>query len=132
LPLFTRGYVTVTTLVTPDDPKALRNWFEALEDGLARYGSDEPRAVREGGEPLVGFDLTAQRGHFMGSGHNGVLLSTFEGKAWLKAAGTWDPIPWPLDKASTSAGNEAQHAFWGQRDDEALSMFHQLAKQLAA
>ena len=131
VPIFTRGYVTITSLVTPDDPQALRAWFEALEDGLARYGKDEPRAVPEGGEPLVGFDLTTHRGHFMGSGHNRVLLYTHEGKAWLKAAGTWDPMPWHLDKAYKAAGNEAQHAFWGQRDDEALSMFHQVAEQLS-
>jgi hypothetical protein len=131
LPLFTRGYVTVTSLVTPDEPKALRGWFEALEDGLSRYGSDEPRAVPEGGEPLVGFDLTTHSGHFMGSGHNRVLLYTYEGKAWLKAAGTWDPMPWHVDKAYKAAGNEAQHAFWGQRGDAALSMFHQLARQIS-
>ena len=46
-PVFTRGYVTITSLVTPDDPQALRDWFEALEDGLARYGNDEPRALPE-------------------------------------------------------------------------------------
>ncbi len=55
----------------------------------------------------------------------------YEGKTWLKAAGTWDPMPWHLDKAYSAAGHEAQHAFWGQRDDEALSMLHQLAKQIA-
>jgi hypothetical protein len=36
-PPFTRGYVTVTDLVTPDDPKRLRAWFRAVDDGLARY-----------------------------------------------------------------------------------------------
>jgi hypothetical protein len=130
-PVFTRGYVTITSLVTPDDPKALHNWFEALEDGLTRYGKDEPRAVPEGGEPLVGFDLTTHSGHFMGSGHNRVLLYTYECRAWLKAAGTWDPMPWHLDKAYRAAGNEAQHAFWGRRGDDAESMFRQLAEQIA-
>jgi hypothetical protein len=41
-----------------------------VEEGLARYGDDEPRAVPEGGEPLVGFDLTTHQGLFMGNGHN--------------------------------------------------------------
>jgi hypothetical protein len=132
LPVFTRGYVTITSLVTPDDPQALHSWFEALEDGLARYGQDEPRALPEGAEPLVGFDLTTHRGHFMGSGHNRLMLYTYEGRAWVKAAGTWDPMPWHLDKAYRAAGEEAQHAFWGQRDDDALSMLHQLARQIAA
>ena len=49
----------------------------------------------------------------------------------MRAAGTWDPMPWHLDKAYKAAGNEAQHAFWGQRDDEAMSLLHQLAKQIS-
>ena len=53
----------------------------------------------EGAEPLVGFDLTTHRGHFMGSGHNRLVLYTHEGRTWVKAAGTWDPMPWHLDKA---------------------------------
>ena len=64
----------------------------------------------------------------MGSGHNRLLLYTHEGKAWVRAAGTWDPMPWHLDKAYKIAGSEAQHAFWGQGDDEALSLLHQLAR----
>ncbi len=130
-PFFTRGYVTITSLVTPDDPRALRDWFEGLEVGLARYGDDEPRAVPEGGEALVGFDLTTHKGHFMGSGHNRLLLFEHEGRAWVRAAGTWDPMPWHIERAYELAGKEAQHAFWGNRDDEALSMFHQLAKQIS-
>jgi len=128
LPVFTRGYVTITSLVTPDDPAALRGWFEALEDGLARYGKDEPRALPEGAEPVVGFDLTTHRGHFMGSGHNRLMLYTHAGRTWVKAAGTWDPMPWHLDKAYKKAGSEAQHAFWGQED---LSMLRQLAKAIS-
>jgi hypothetical protein len=130
-PMFTRGYVTITKLVTPDDPEALAAWFEALEDGMARYGKDEPRVVPEGGTPLVGFDLTTHRGHFMGNGHNRLVLYTHEGKAWVKAAGTWDPMPWHIDRAYRIAGSEAQHAFWGQGGDERLSMLHQLAKRIA-
>ena len=29
LPMFTRGYVTITKLVTPDDPAGLADWFES-------------------------------------------------------------------------------------------------------
>jgi hypothetical protein len=130
-PLFTRGYVTITSLVTPDDPQALADWFEALEDGLARYGDGEPRAVPRGGQPLVGFDLTTHAGHFMGSGHNRLLLYTHEGKAWVRAAGTWDPMPWHVDAAYKMAGSEAQHAFWGQGSDVPLSLLHQLAQRIA-
>jgi hypothetical protein len=131
-PIFTRGYVTITRLVTPDDPTALRGYVDELEDGLARYGEDEPRAVPEGGQPVVGFDLTTHQGHFMGAGHNRLVLYTHEGRAWVRAAGTWDPMPWHVDQAYRLAGREAQHAFWGQGDVARLSMLHQLAQRVAA
>jgi hypothetical protein len=130
-PAFTRGYVTITALVTPDDKAALARWFASLEDGLARYGDDEPRAVPEGGTPLVGFDLTTHEGHFMGSGHNRLLLFEHEGRAWVRAAGTWDPMPWHVKRAYKLAGQEAQHAFWGQGDVAELSMLHQLRRSLS-
>jgi hypothetical protein len=129
-PIFTRGYVTITKLVTPDDPAALDAWFDALEDGLARYGEDEPRAVPEGGERIVGFDLTTNEGHFMGSGHNRLVLYGHDGRTWVRAAGTWDPMPWHLDRAYRIAGRDAQHAFWGEGNVERLSMLHQLAKRV--
>ncbi len=131
-PMFTRGYVTITTLVTPDDPEALHAWVDALEDGLARYGDGEPRALPEGGEPVVGFDLTTHQGHFMGAGHNRLLLYTLDGQAYVRAAGTWDPMPWHVDRAYRLAGQTAQHAFWGQGDVARLSMLHQLAQRVAA
>ena len=128
VPVFTRGYVTITTLVTPADRQALAAWFEALEAGMAAYGNVK-RVVPEGGEPLVGFDLTTHRGHFMGSGHNRLVLYTHAGKAYLRAVGTWDPMPWHVDRAYKAAGSEAQHAFWGRGEDPALSMLHQIALQ---
>jgi len=128
-PVFTRGYVTITDLVTPDDPEALAAWFAKLEEGMAAHG--EPRIVPEGGTPLVGFDLTTHRGHFMGNGHNRLVLYTHEGKAWVRAAGTWDPMPWHIDRAYRIAGSEAQHAFWGQGGVARLSLLHQLARRIA-
>ena len=130
--MFTRGYVTITALVTPDDPAALAAWFAALEEGMARYGENEPRVVPEGATPLVGFDLTTHRGHFMDAGHNRLVLYTHEGKAWVRAAGTWDPMPWHIGAAYRTAGSDAQHAFWGQGDLERLSLLHQLAQRIAA
>jgi hypothetical protein len=130
-PMFTRGYVTITTLVTPDDPDALAAWVAALEEGLATYGDHEPRAVPEGGVPVVGFDLTTHQGHFMGAGHNRLLLYTHGGEAYVRAAGTWDRMPWHLDRAYRIAGQEAQHAFWGQGEVVRLSMLHQLAEAIA-
>jgi hypothetical protein len=130
-PIFTRGYVTITRLVTPDDPAALAAYFEELEDGLARYGDNEPRAVPEGGTPIVGFDLTTHAGHFMGAGHNRLVLFEHDGRTWVRAAGTWDPMPWHLDHAYQIAGRDAQHAFWGQGEIAELSMLHQLALRIA-
>ena len=131
LPVFTRGYVTITALVTHEDPGALASWSDALEEGLARYGDDQPRAVPEDGAPLAGFDLTTHQGHFMGSGRNRLLLFTHDGRAWVRAAGTWDPMPWHVDKAYRLAGSRAQHAFWGEGGEPRLSMLHQLAERVA-
>lgn len=131
-PIFTRGYVTITRLVTPDDPVALEAYFAELEDGLARYGQDEPRAVPEGGTPLVGFDLTTHEGHFMGSGHNRLVLFGDDGRTWVRAAGTWDPMPWHVRAAYKVAGRESQRAFWGQGGVARLSMLHQLALRVTA
>ena len=131
-PIFTRGYVTITRLVTPENPEALATYFAELEDGLARYGTDEPRAVPEGGTPLVGFDLTTHAGHFMGAGHNRLVLYQDDSRTWVRAAGTWDPMPWQVSAAYRIAGREAQQAFWGQGNVARLSMLHQLALRVAA
>lgn len=129
-PMFTRGYVTVTQLVTPDDPLALRAYFDAVEQGMRDYGHDEPSILPYAAKPLVGFDLTTHAGHFMGSGHNRLLLYTHDGRAWVRAAGTWDPMPWHIDQAYRIAGREAQHAFWGEGEVVAQSLLHQLALQV--
>ncbi|MBA2514423.1 MAG: hypothetical protein H0V26_08865 [Solirubrobacterales bacterium] len=129
-PIFTRGYVTITRLVTPDDPDGLRAYVDELEDGLARFGDEEPRAVPEGGEPIVAFDLTTHEHHFMGSGNNRLVLFSHEGGTWVRAAGTWDPLPWHLEEAYRRAGRDAQHAFWGRGDLERQSMLHQLASRI--
>jgi hypothetical protein len=122
-PVFTRGYVTITALVTPDDPVALREWFDAVVASL-------PEALPYGAEPIVGFDLTTHEGHFMGAGHNRLLLYKHLGKVWVRAAGTWDPRPWHLDQAYRRAGAAAQHAFWGEGEVR-QSMLHQLALAVA-
>ncbi|MGH2861855.1 MAG: hypothetical protein ACRDLT_10185 [Solirubrobacteraceae bacterium] len=130
-PMFTRGYVTIDRLVTLEDATALRAYFDALEQGMRDYGHDEPSILPYAATPLVGFDLTTHRGHFMGSGHNRLLLYRHDGRVWVRAAGTWDPMPWHIDQAYRVAGREAQHAFWGEGDNVAQSMLHQLALQVA-
>jgi len=126
-PIFTRGYVTITTLVSGEDPEALRRYIDELNDGLARFGRDEPPAVGEDAEPVLAFDLTTHEGHFMGRSKNRLVLFERQGRAFVRAAGTWDPMPWHIDQAYRRAGRDAQHAFWGQGADPEESMLHQIA-----
>ena len=54
----------------------------------------------------------------MGVGKNRLVLFEHEGAAWVRAAGTWERMPWHLQAAYRIAGRDAQHAFWGQGGDE--------------
>jgi hypothetical protein len=130
-PVFTRGYVTITTLVTSAGEAELRAYVDELNDGLRRFGRDEPPAVPDEATPLVGFDLTTHEGHFMGAGKNRLVLYEDGGQAYVRAAGTWDPMPWHLGAVYERAGRDAQHAFWGQGALEEQSMLHQLALRTA-
>jgi len=127
LPAYTRGYVTITRLVTPDDPSALHAYFDELNENMVRLGRDEPPPVPDGATPLVGFDLTTHEGHFMGRARNRLVLYEQDGQAFLRAAGTWDEMPWALDQAYRRAGQHAQQAFWGMGTAEE-SMLHQIAR----
>ncbi len=131
-PVFTRGYVTITTLVSRQDPDGLRRYIDELNDGLARFGRDEPPAVGEGADPVLAFDLTTHEGHFMGRSKNRLVLFEQQGRAFVRAAGTWDPMPWHIDQAYRRAGHDAQHAFWGQGADPEESMLHQIALRLGS
>lgn len=131
-PLYTRGYVTITRLATAAEPSDLKAYVDELNAGLRQYGEDEPTAVPDEATPAAAFDLTTHAGHFMGAGHNRLVLYELDGQAWVRAAGTWDPMPWHLDQAYRRAGRDAQHAFWGQGAVVPLSMLHQLALRAAA
>lgn len=129
-PMFTRGYVTVSRLVSTENPGELRAYYDELERGMRDYGHGEPSVLPYAATPLVGIDLTTHAGHFMGSGHNRLMLYKHDGRAWARAAGTWDPMPWHIDRAYRMAGSEAQHSFWGEGNIVARSMLHQLALQV--
>lgn len=129
-PIFTRGYVTITQLVSAEGPDELNAYVEALNDGLARIGRDEPPAVPDGARPILGFDLTTHEGHFLGRGHNRLVLYERDDQAYVRAAGTWDPMPWHVEEAYKRAGRDAQHAFWGQGEREEDSMLDQIALAL--
>jgi hypothetical protein len=128
-PVFTRGYVTITRLVAEENPGALREYVVELNRDLERFGRDEPPALPPGAEPVLAFDLTTHEGHFMGRARNRLLLFEESGQAYLRAAGTWDEMPWHLDQAYRHAGYAAQHAFWGMGTEEE-SMLHQIAVAL--
>lgn len=130
-PMFTRGYVTITRLVTADDQTGMRVYIDELEQGMRDYGHNEPGILPYAALPLAGFDLTTHQGHFMGSGHNRLVLYAHDGEAWVRAAGTWDPMPWHVNQTYRVAGREAQQAFWGQGNNVTQSMLHQLALQVA-
>ena len=119
--------------VTAADPAALAAWVEALEDGLARYGVDEPAAVpgRRHGAGRARPD-DPRRATSWARATTGCCSSPTAGTAWVRAAGTWDPMPWPINQAYRIAGRDAQHAFWGQGNLVAKSLLHQLALRLAA
>lgn len=129
-PAYTRGYVTITRLETADDPARLREWVDTLNEAMVRIGRDEPTVVPDGATPIAGFDLTTHEGHFMGAARNRLVLYEHEGASWLRAAGTWDEMPFPLARAYRSVGRDMQARFWGE-GDAATSMLHQIATQSA-
>jgi hypothetical protein len=126
-PAYTRGYVTITRLETADDAGSLRAYVDELNEAMVRIGRDEPQVVPDGATPLVAFDLTTHEGHFMGAARNRLLLYEHEGGFWVRAAGTWDDMPFPLDRAYRRVGRDSQARFWGE-GDVATSMLHQMAE----
>lgn len=125
-PVFLRGYVTVTRLVTIGDEAELAAYVHHLNDSMMRFGRDEPPPVPEGAKPQVALDLTTHAGHFLGHARNRLVLYQLHGQAYLRAAGTWDPMQWHLDQVYSRAGRYEQHAFWGMESAEE-SMLHQIA-----
>lgn len=129
-PVFLRAYVTATRVASSADPDALGAYVTELNDHLARFGRDEPPAVPDGAEPLLAVDLTTHEGHFLGSARNRLLLYVEDGRAYLRAAGTWDPLRWDLAQLYQRLGYTAQHAIWGATVPEE-SMLHQIGERVA-
>ncbi|MCC5949973.1 MAG: hypothetical protein JJT89_16085 [Nitriliruptoraceae bacterium] len=127
-PVFTRGYVTIHDLVTAADPARLSEWVTELRRGFDAR-PDELAPVPDGAEVHAGFDLVTHEGHFMGDAKNRLVLYTHEGRTYLRAAGTWDPMTWHLSELYDRVGRWSQHAFWGMESPE-QSMLHQIADQV--
>ena len=95
-----------------------------------RFGRDEQPPVPAGAELILAIDLTTHAEHFLGAACNRLLLYEEHGQAYLRAVGTWDPLPWYIDQGYRRAGYEAQHAFWGA-DPPERSMLQQIALAVA-
>jgi hypothetical protein len=129
-PAFLRGYVTVTRVLGLDDADDLRAYADELNELMLRAGRDEPAPFPHGCTPRVAIELTTHEGHFMGRGRNRLLLYEQDGRAFLRAAGTWDDMPITLESAYRTAGRQAQQAFWGDEHPNS-SMLHQIARRAA-
>ncbi|HUR84721.1 MAG TPA: hypothetical protein VMY78_05195 [Solirubrobacteraceae bacterium] len=130
-PAILRGYVSVTRLLSRDeDEERLEAYAARLSELMVRYGRDQPPAYPEGCRPLLALCLDTHEGHFMGRGRNRLLMYELDGRAYLRAAGTWDDLPVTLEQAYRSAGRKAQEAFWGDERPES-SMLHQIALRTA-
>jgi hypothetical protein len=126
-PVFTRGYVTVTALVTADDPAARDAWVDDVRQGFERHPLEQ-QPIPEGADVHAGFDLTCHEHHFMGAAKNRLVLYSVDGRTYLRAAGTWDPMQRHLAELYERVGRHSQHAFWGMGNPEE-SMLHQIAAQ---
>ncbi len=126
-PAILRGYVSVTRFFTlADDPDELAHYAARLSELMVRYGRDEPPAYPPGCTPLAAICLDTHEGHFMGRGRNRLLAYELDGRAYLRAAGTWDDMPVTLEQAYRTQGRKAQQAFWGDARPES-SMLEQIA-----
>jgi hypothetical protein len=128
-PVFTRGYVTITTLVTADDPDARDAWVADVRRGFGAR-PDEQAPIPDGAHVHAGFDLTCHEHHFMGNAKNRLVLYSLDGRSHLRAAGTWDPMQPHLAQLYDRVGRYSQHAFWGM-ESPSESMLHQIADHVA-
>jgi hypothetical protein len=125
VPMFTRGYVTVTRILDRTDRSALDAYIDAIKAALAEQG-DEGAAVPEGGSAALVIELTTHRGHFIGNAISRLVLFEHTGKAYIRDVGSWDPMPWYILLPYRMQGEKAQHAFWGLGTPR-QSMLHQIA-----
>jgi hypothetical protein len=126
VPMFTRGYVTVTRILDRTDRLALDAYISAVNAVLAGQG-DEAAAVPEGGRAALAIELTTHSGHFIGNAISRLVLFEHDGKAYIRDVGSWDPMPWYIRLPYRAQGEKAQHAFWGAGGTPRQSMLHQIA-----
>ena len=125
VPMFTRGYVTVTRILDRSDRPALEAYVAGVNAALAEQG-DEGAAVPDGASAALVIELTTHSGHFIGNAISRLVLYEHGGKAYLRDVGSWDPMPWYIRLPYRIQGEQAQHAFWGLGVPR-QSMLHQIA-----
>jgi hypothetical protein len=128
LPMFTRGYVTVTRILDPPDRPALSAYISGINVALAKQG--QSAAVPDGANPALVIELTTHRGHFIGNAISRLVLFEHAGRSYLRDVGSWDPMPWYVRLPYRIQGEKAQHAFWGIGTPR-QSMLHQIASATA-
>jgi hypothetical protein len=125
VPMFTRGYVTVTRILDRTDQPELDTYIDAINARLADEVHDGA-AVPEGAQAAMVIELTTHRGHFIGNAISRLVLFEHDGKAYIRDVGSWDPMPWYIRLPYQIQGEKAQHAFWGLGTPR-QSMLHQIA-----
>jgi hypothetical protein len=125
VPMFTRGYVSVTRILDRSDRPALEAYVAEVNAALAEQG-DEGAAVPDGATAAFVIELTTHNGHFIGNAISRLVLFEDGGRAWLRDVGSWDPMPWFIRLPYRIQGETAQHAFWGLGQPR-QSMLHQIA-----
>jgi hypothetical protein len=126
-PMLTRGYVTVTQLLDRSEPEALRGQLAAISANLARMPQHEPPVLPHGAEPTHLIELSTHEGHFLGRARNYLVLFETGERAYLRAVGNWDPMPWYTRLSYRYRGADAQRVFWGMESPE-HSMLRQFAR----
>jgi hypothetical protein len=127
-PIFTRGYVTCTTLLLRrEEPAELDAAVAELGDRhLSGAGPAARPMLPDHAEPLALVVLTTHEGHFLGSALSHLIVWRDREGAWIRDVGAWDPLPLHLAATYRAAGRAAQHEFWGPTPPE-RSMLAQLA-----
>ena len=124
-PMLLRAYVSVRNVVTDADPDALDAWVTRLRfAGVSDSG--DPAPIPSGAQVHAAFDLVTHEGHFLGNAVNRILLYRLEGRSYIRAAASWDPMPAAIATVYDRIGREVQHAMWGMAAPQD-SMLHQVA-----
>ena len=130
VPMLTRGYVTVTRVLDRSEPRALREQVALLAENVAKGDDAEPAVLPTNDSATHLFELTTHAGHFLGCARNYLLLFETSEGAYIRAVGTWDPMPWYVRLSYAYQGADAQRAFWGLESPR-QSMLRQFARAAA-